>query len=71
MILIRLSKTSHPVTERAIKHDQLLAEAIAMIHCDVDDFSRWNKAFRVLRRIGNAEKHAAALDVILEWGNHP
>lgn len=54
--------------ELAIKYDRILAEAIAMVHCNVDDFNRWNRAFWLLRRsIRDKQKQDAALEVLLDW----
>lgn len=52
----------------AIANDMKLAEAIAMIHCNVDDFGRWNRAFSLLRNgVGDKEKQEAAVDVLVDW----
>lgn len=52
----------------AIANDMVLAEAIAMIYCNVDDFSRWNRAFDLVRGcIGDVGKQDAAIEVLIDW----
>jgi len=70
MSSITSAPNAHMLTSNAVNNDKKLASAIAIIHTGTE-FARWQRAFRVLRKIRDDEKHAAALDVILEWGNHP
>lgn len=60
----------HMLTSNSVNNDKKLASAIAIIHTGTE-FARWQRAFRVLRKIRDEDKYAAAMDVILEWGNHP
>lgn len=64
---VSIAKTSHPVTRFAVANDIKLAEAIAMVHCDVDDFGRWNRAFSLLRSIRDEGRQEAAVEVLTDW----
>ena len=57
---------AHMLTKNAVNSDKKLASAIAIIHTGTE-FARWQRAFRVLRKIRDEDKYAAAMDVLLSW----
>jgi hypothetical protein len=62
-----MSVTYDRAIGEAIRDDIYLARAIAIIHVG-HDFARWQRAFRVLRKIKTDDSYAAALDVVMYWG---